>query len=133
MSATRSRHVFGSESNIDLALQDGVIDAFDILFITEGKIGWVDESGNKVILNGKQQVAVVNELPPIGDNEVIYICNSKMYFWDDNDYKIVSDNDGMSEAEIEDKISEMIASDLGSAFIEISDDEIDAIFTSYIS
>lgn len=46
----RSKHAFGSEANVDSALASGAIDAYDILFLNEGKIGWIDKDGKKVIV-----------------------------------------------------------------------------------
>lgn len=55
----RSKHAFGSEANVDAALQSGAIDAYDILFLNEKKIGWIDKDGNKVIVeNGMAEEAV---------------------------------------------------------------------------
>ena len=51
--ADKARHAFGLLENIDSALENGVIDSYDILFVknAEGKpfVGWVDKNGNKVI------------------------------------------------------------------------------------
>ena len=49
MANLKSKHAFGSEKNIQSALDKGLIDAYDILFLEEGKIGWVDKDGNPVI------------------------------------------------------------------------------------
>ena len=46
----RSRHAFGSEANIGTAIENGLIDEYDILFLDEKKIGWVDKNGNPVIV-----------------------------------------------------------------------------------
>lgn len=46
--AERAKHAFGSSENLQNALNSGVIDAYDILFLdgdTEPKIGWVDKDG----------------------------------------------------------------------------------------
>ena len=50
----KSRHAFGSEKDIEKALSTGAIDAFDILFLEEGKIGWIDGDGEIVIVNGPE-------------------------------------------------------------------------------
>lgn len=51
--AEKARHAFGALENIDNALSEGKIDAYDILFVknAEGKpfVGWIDKNGNKVI------------------------------------------------------------------------------------
>lgn len=77
----RSKHAFGSEANVDTALQNGLIDAYDILFLSEGKIGWIDKDGNKVILEDKEQVIKVEELPETGVEDVVYIYNNAGYIW----------------------------------------------------
>lgn len=77
----RSKHAFGSEANVDTALQNGLIDAYDILFLSEGKIGWIDKDGNKVILEDKEQVIKVDELPETGVEDVVYIYNNAGYIW----------------------------------------------------
>lgn len=82
----KSRHAFGSETNVDSALDQGLIDAYDILFLNEGKIGWIDKDGNKVILEDKKQVVSVDVLPETGDSETIYIFDSKFYFWNGTEF-----------------------------------------------
>lgn len=77
----RSKHAFGSEENVDTAIQNGLIDAYDILFLSEGKIGWIDKNGNKVILEDKEQVIKVDELPETGVEDVVYIYNNAGYIW----------------------------------------------------
>ena len=50
----KSRHAFGSEKDILKALESGAIDAYDILFLDEGKIGWIDSKGETIIVNGPE-------------------------------------------------------------------------------
>lgn len=113
MSTTKSKHAFGSEANVDSALAQGLIDAYDILFLAEGKIGWIDKNGQKVILENKQQVRVVTELPDPGDTEVIYIYNSKMYTWDGEKYSSPAIEGGVDETIVDEKI--------GAAIQEVAD------------
>lgn len=47
--ANKARHAFGSEANIAEALAIGKIDAYDILFLDEKKVGWVTKDGKIVI------------------------------------------------------------------------------------
>lgn len=47
--AMKAKHAFGSEKDISKALADGKIDAFDILFLDEKKVGWVTKNGDVVI------------------------------------------------------------------------------------
>ena len=78
----KSRHAFGSEAGIAAALEAGKIDSYDILFLKEKKIGWIDADGNPVILEDEAQVIHVSELPEVGEEGKIYIFNTDGYFWD---------------------------------------------------
>lgn len=71
--ANKARHAFGSEVNVDSALEAGTLDAYDILFLDEHKIGWIDKNGQKVILDDAEQVAVLATLPETGKEGVLYI------------------------------------------------------------
>ena len=104
MSTTKSKHAFGSEANVDNAIQQGLIDAYDVLFLAEGKIGWIDKNGKKIILENKQQVKMVSELPRPGDAEVIYIYDSKMYIWNGTDYTSPTVEGGVNEVIVDEKI-----------------------------
>ena len=95
MATLKSKHAFGSESNVDLALEKGLIDAYDILFLSEGKIGWIDGNGEKVIVEDKKQVVTVPKLPCEGQADTVYICNNLFYFWDGDQF-VSSENDNSS-------------------------------------
>lgn len=45
----KARHAFGSEAKISEALAAGKIDAYDILFLDEKKVGWINKSGEVVV------------------------------------------------------------------------------------
>ena len=81
----KSRHAFGSSGNIDSAIDQGLVDAYDILFLdgdTEPKVGWLDKNGVVRLVEDKKQVVHVNELPAAdGDANVIYIYNNEGYIW----------------------------------------------------
>lgn len=84
--AERARHAFGQSSGVENALANGLIDAYDILFLdgdTEPKVGWIDKNGVFRLVSDKAQVARVEELPVSnGDNNVVYIYNNEGYIWD---------------------------------------------------
>lgn len=87
--ADRAKHAFGMLENIDTALANGAIDAYDILFVKDvnGKpyVGWIDKDGNKVIVQDKEQIVRVDELPTTnGDENVVYIYNNECYIWNGN-------------------------------------------------
>ena len=54
----RSKHAFGSSDGVLKAVEDGKIDAYDILFLdgdtNKPKIGWIDKNGNPVILTDEK-------------------------------------------------------------------------------
>lgn len=104
MSNTKSKHAFGSEANIDSALQRGLIDAFDILFLDEGKIGWIDRSGGKVVLEDKEQVVLLESLPETGSSNIIYIYNNRIYLWDGTAFISPSGEGSVSESAVDSKI-----------------------------
>lgn len=106
MSELRSKHAFGSEANVDTALARGLIDAYDVLFLDEGKIGWIDKNGQKVILEDKQQVVLASSLPSTGEQDVIYIYNNSIRIWDGNKFvSPVGEGGGVSESDVDSKIS----------------------------
>ena len=111
----KSRHAFGSESRVDYALEQGLIDAYDILFLQEGKIGWIDADGKKVILEDRKQVVSVDVLPETGDVETVYICNSKFYFWNGSEFVTTIDEIGVTEEEVDTKISTAVSNVMGDA------------------
>ena len=81
----KSKHAFGSEMNIDKALEQGVIDFYDILFLKDEngmpKIGWIDADGNKVIVEETERIISVESLPESGEVGKIYIYGEDGYFW----------------------------------------------------
>ena len=59
----KAKHAFGTLENIDSALSNGKIDAYDILFVknADGKpfVGWIDKDGNKVIVDDSAELAAL--------------------------------------------------------------------------
>ena len=100
----RSKHAFGSEANVDAALASGKIDAYDILFLSEGKVGWIDANGNKVIVEDKVQVMTVDELPETGEESILYVVNSIGYTWNGTEFKPIAETSGLDESEVDAKI-----------------------------
>ena len=84
----RSKHGFGSLTNVASALQAGKIDAYDILFLdgdTEPKIGWVDKDGNFRLVKSDCVISV-NELPTFGVEGKVYIFDNEGYFWNGKEF-----------------------------------------------
>lgn len=107
MSNSKSKHAFGSELNVDTALAQGLIDPYDILFLNEGKIGWIDRDGNKVILEDKNQVVPVETLPETGDTSTVYIYNNKFYYWNGTEFVTPTvEGGGVDESIVDQKIGE---------------------------
>lgn len=57
----KSKHAFGSEKDISKALSTGAIDAYDILFLDEGKIGWVDSEGKITLVGASESEGGITE------------------------------------------------------------------------
>lgn len=107
--ADKARHAFGSEAKISEALAAGTIDAYDILFLNEKKVGWVTKDGEVVIAEGEKYVIRVEELPVADGNEnVVYIYNNEGYIWDGTQCISLSKSADLSalEAEIATKVDE---------------------------
>lgn len=124
MSTTKSKHAFGSEANVDQAMQQGLIDAYDVLFLNEGKIGWIDKNGKKVILDNKKQVVTVPSLPDVGDNEVIYIYDSKIHIWNGSSFTSPTVGGGVDESTVDTKIGQAVQ-DVADAANAYTDNKID--------
>ncbi len=94
MAELKARHAFGSLANVDSALEAGKIDAYDILFLKDddvARVGWIDKDGNKVIVEDKNQIVHVDELPTEnGDVGVVYIFENQGYIWNSEENKCVS-------------------------------------------
>lgn len=52
-----SKHAFGAKENVEVAKANGKIDEFDIVFMDNGEIGWVDKNKNTVINTPRTQKA----------------------------------------------------------------------------
>jgi len=50
-----SKHAFGSKENIEAAKESGKIDEYDVIFMDNGEIGWVDKNKNTVINTPRTQ------------------------------------------------------------------------------
>lgn len=102
-SANKSKHAFGARANIQSALASGAINAYDILFLNEGLVGWVDRDGNAVI---PESVILVDgeSLPETGKQGVVYIFNNEFYIWDGSKF-VMKNGGGMSESAVDEKIS----------------------------
>lgn len=105
----KSRHAFGSLKNVDSAIDQGLIDEYDILFLdgdTEPKIGWVDKNGALKLVEDKAQVVHVEELPTTdGDENVIYIYNNEGYIW--NGTQCVSLSKSSDLTALEDQVTNL--------------------------
>lgn len=93
MAEMKARHAFGSLANVDQAITDGKIDAYDILFLKDGdvaRVGWIDKNGQKVIVEDKNQIVHVQELPiENGDTNVVYIFENQGYIWNSEQNKCI--------------------------------------------
>lgn len=90
--ATKAKHAFGALEKVDEALQNGLIDAYDILFLKDenGKpyVGWIDKEGNKVVVEEEDEVVIIEgeSLPEYGESGKIYVHGSDAYVWNGNEF-----------------------------------------------
>ena len=56
---TRSKSAFGNKDDIETAKQAGTIDAFDVLYLTNGEVGWINKAGETVISTPRTQNDIV--------------------------------------------------------------------------
>ena len=90
--ANKAKHAFGTLEKVDSALANGIIDAYDILFVKDanGKpyVGWIDKEGNKVVVEEEDEVVIVEgeSLPESGESGKIYVHGSDAYVWNGNEF-----------------------------------------------
>ena len=88
--ANSTKHAFGPKENIETAKSSGVINAFDVIHMTNGEFGWIDKDGKTVIhaertqkahvLNGTSLGALANgETIPAGKtlDEIVAMITAK--------------------------------------------------------
>jgi hypothetical protein len=106
----KSRHAFGQSSNLENAMSNNLIDAYDILFLdgdTDPKIGWVDAKGVVRMVDTDCVVVVEGEeLPETGEIGKVYIFKDEGYFWNGIEFKPMAKSADLSalEAKIDSKV-----------------------------
>lgn len=67
--ANLSKHAFGAKENLETAKANGSLDAYDVLFLSNGETGWIDKDGNTVISTPRTQTDItVNGVTELGVN-----------------------------------------------------------------
>ena len=65
--ANMSKAAFGSKDNIETAKSAGTIDEYDVLYLDNGEIGWIDKNKNTVISTTRTQEDIeVNGVTGLG-------------------------------------------------------------------
>ena len=109
----RSKHAFGSVGNIQAALDQGLIDQFDILFLTDEnndpQVGWIDKNG-EVRLVDTECVITVDVLPETGVAGKVYICEEKFYYWNGLEFIAPQGSENVSEEIVDSKVEEAVKS-----------------------
>lgn len=107
--ATKTKHAFGNSVDVQNALNQGKVNAYDVLFLdgdTEPKIGWIDKNKVFRLVEDKIQVVRVEELPTSdGDENVIYVHNNEGYIWDSANSKCVPMAKSANLTELEEQVS----------------------------
>lgn len=57
--AIKSKNAFGSKANIETAKTSGIIDEYDILYLDDGEIAWIDKTKNTIISTPRTQRDIV--------------------------------------------------------------------------
>lgn len=74
----KSSHAFGSIKNLAATIEAGKINARDIVFLDEGKIGWLDKEGKLVMLEDDTKFEIVSApvgtLINYGEDEIRVMC-----------------------------------------------------------
>ena len=111
--ANKTKFVFGNAANLDSALSEGTVNAFDVLCLKDANgtpiMGWIDKEGNKVFLEDAKGVIKVDELPTAdGAEGIVYIYNNACYIWNGTECVPVSQSQDLSaiEAELAKKVDE---------------------------
>lgn len=123
---SKARHAFGMLENVDAAIADTTIDAYDILFVKDanGKpyVGWIDKDGNKVIVDNAATTTIVegDSLPEVGETGQIYIFNEEAYVYNGTEYVSISKSADLTalEAEIANKVDESKVQKMIEAYAE---------------
>ena len=82
---------FGSSENIQNALDQGMIDKYDLLLLDGNtdvpKVGWVDAQGEVIIVDTEKVIVVEGDtLPESGELGKIYIFGEDGYFWNGKEF-----------------------------------------------
>lgn len=128
--ANKAKHAFGSEAKIQEALAAGTIDAYDILFLDEKKVGWISKSGEVVIAEGEKNVIKVTELPVAdGKENVVYIFENQGYIWDSTQSKCIPLAQDVDVTAIEEKVTNLETAIETKVDEKTVDDKIEAALT----
>lgn len=129
----RSKHVFGSIKNLMAAIQDGRVDAFDILFLMNEDnkpiIGWVDKELNPVFLEDKKGDCVIEvfELPSTGESGKLYVFEEDAYFWNGERYINVCKPTDVTELEASIKALEELVAKITEETKAYTDEKVEEI------
>lgn len=128
--ANKAKHAFGSEAKIQEALAAGTIDAYDILFLDEKKVGWITKDGEVVIAEGEKNVIKVTELPTTdGKEDVVYIFENQGYIWDSTQSKCIPLAQDVDVTTIEEKVTNLETAIETKVDEKTVDDKIEAALT----
>ena len=89
--AKKFKPAFGSSDNVQNALDQGMIDKYDLLLLDGNtdvpKVGWVDAQGEVIIVDTEKVIVVEGDtLPESGELGKIYIFGEDGYFWNGKEF-----------------------------------------------
>ena len=130
---SKARHAFGMLENVDAAIANTTIDAYDILFVKDanGKpyVGWIDKDGNKVIVDNAATTTIVEgeSLPEVGETGQIYIFNEEAYVYNGTEYVSISKSADLTalEKQIATKVDESKVQEMIKAYADADVEVVD--------
>lgn len=112
--ADKAKFAYGSLANLDVALQSGAVDAFDLLCLMDNgvaRIGWVDKSGQPQIVSvPEDDVLLVDALPETGELGIIYIVGEVAHLWTGTQFVVISESTDLTETK--EKLAALEAQDV---------------------
>ena len=108
----RSKHAFGDLKDLELAIANKKVDAYDVLFMKDKNgnpvIGWLDKDIKPFIVDTEKVIVVEGDsLPESGESGKIYIFGEDGYFWNGSEFVNLCKPTDVSalEAEITTKVT----------------------------
>lgn len=105
MAELKARFAYGSKAKVEAAIESGAVDAYDFLCLSgeneRPSVGWVDSKGNPIYVECVKYIEVVDALPEVGEEGIIYMLKGKGYVWYDGTFIPMSESVDLSALQTE--------------------------------